>query len=269
MQLLCVGSILESSSIFTLSFDEGAGWSDKQLDVACMLTPWFFFIGQTMMFSALFTKLWRVDRVLQFRRTAVSVKNVIGPLVALLVITMSILIAWTIIDPWTWERELIKKIPAETYGQCTSDHTWAFFGPLMSILIFAELLTMFFAWKTADVPEDFRDSGAVMYACFAQIQAWAIGVPMLAVLGYSSANASYFGKVILIWIFAVSGVAVVVGPKIVKAIKVRRNPELGNKKGRVRVTGVYQKNGNSQATAESQSVKISALSETSGPHHPS
>ena len=178
MQILCVGSILMSATIFTLSFDESAGWTDRQLDIACILSPWFFFTGQTMMFCALFTKLMRVDRVLQFRRTAVTVRNVIGPLVALLAITMTVLVAWTVVDPWTWHRELIVEIPAETYGKCTSKHTWAFFGPLVGVLFFAELLTMFFAWKTADVPEDFRDSGAVMYACFAQIQAWAIGVPM-------------------------------------------------------------------------------------------
>jgi hypothetical protein len=259
MQLLCVGSIIMSAAIFTLSFDEGAGWSDKQLDVACTLAPWFFFTGQTMMFSSLFTKLWRVDRVLQLRRTAVTVRNVIGPLVALLAITMTILIAWTVVDPWTWHRELIVEIPAETYGQCKSKRTSAFFFPLVGVLFFAELLTMFFAWKIADVPEDFRDSGAVMYACFAQLQAWAIGVPILIVLGDSSADATYFGRVFLTWLFAVSGVVVVVGPKIYRAIRVRINPELGGKKGRVNVSGVYQ------APKITSSSKASGASTSSSP----
>jgi 7 transmembrane sweet-taste receptor of 3 GCPR len=80
LKMLCVGSILMSTSIFTLSWDEGAGWSDRQLDIACTLTPWFFFIGQILTFCALFTKLWRVDKVLQFRRRVVTVRNVMGPL---------------------------------------------------------------------------------------------------------------------------------------------------------------------------------------------
>lgn len=80
LKMLCVGSIVMSTSIFTLSWDEGAGWSDKQLDIACTLTPWFFFIGQILTFCALFTKLWRVDKVLQFRRRAVTISNVMGPL---------------------------------------------------------------------------------------------------------------------------------------------------------------------------------------------
>jgi hypothetical protein len=119
-----------------------------------------------------------------------------------------------------------------------SQHVWAWFGPLLVVLFIAEALTMYFAWKTADVPDDFRDSGAVMYASFAQVQSWAIGVPMLAVLGSSSSDATYFGRIFLIWIFAVSSVVVVVGPKLFNAIKIRRNPELGRKKDRVRVSGL-------------------------------
>ena len=236
LQVLCAGSIITSTAIFTLSWDEGAGWTDQQLDVACTLTPWFFFTGHILMFSALFTKLQRLDRVLQFRRRAVSVRSALWPLVALLASTMSILVLHTTVDPWNWKRGLIADIPSETYGQCTSKHTWAFFGPLVGILFFAELLTMYFAWKTADVPEDFRDSGAVMYACFAQLQGWAAGIPMLVLLGVSSVDAPYFARVFLIWIFSVSGVALVVGPKIYRAVKIRRNPALtGQQRRRSRV----------------------------------
>jgi len=103
-------------------------------------------------------------------------------------------------------------------------------------------LTMYFAWKTADVPEDFRDSGAIMYACFVQIQTWAIGVPMLGALGHSSADATYFGRILLVFIFAISGVIVVVGPKIAMAISIRRNPDKHKKKSRVKVSGLYQPN---------------------------
>ena len=79
LKMLCYGSLLTSSAIFTVSWDEGAGWSDRQLDIACAMTPWFFFAGIILTFCALFTKLWRVDKVLQFRRTAVTISNVMKP----------------------------------------------------------------------------------------------------------------------------------------------------------------------------------------------
>lgn len=239
LRVLCVGAILMSGSIFTLSWDEGANISDWYLDLFCMLTPWFFFLGQILTFCALFTKLWRVDKVLQFRRTAVTILNVMKPTLVLLFLTLAILVAWTIVDPYKWERRDVSEIPYETFGECTNEHFWAFFGPLVGLLFFAEALTFYFAWKTADVPEDFRDSAAVSYASFAQLQSFAVGIPMLAVLGTASVDATYFGRVFLIWIFAVSSVAVVVGPKLTKAIKLRRQPELRAPRKRVSVTGLY------------------------------
>ena len=83
-----------------------------------------------------------------------------------------------------------------------------------------------------------------------------LSVARLAVLDNSSADATYFGRVFLTWLFAVSGVAVVIGPKIYKAIRVRINPELGRKKGRVSVTGVYQ------APKSTDAVQMSAASST-------
>lgn len=240
LELLCFGSVVMSVSIVTLSFDESLGSSEAALDAACMATPWFFFLGQIMTFSALFTKLWRLDKVLQFRRgNKVTISNVIAPLVVMLVITLVVLIVWSVVDPWTWNRIIISLAPVESYGQCGCDNFWAFFGPLMALVIAAEILTAFFAWKTSDVPEDFRDSNAVFYAILTQLQAWLIGIPILAVLGTSSVDATYFGRVLLIWIFAVSGVGIVVAPKIFRAIQIRKNPELRPRGSRVKVSGVF------------------------------
>jgi hypothetical protein len=238
MQLLCGGSILTSTAIFTLSWDEGMGWSDRQLDIACMMTPWFFFVGHIVMLSVMFTKLWRLDKVMQFRRhIKVTVRNVLGPLVVLLVATLAILVTWTVLDPWTWERVVVGELPYETYGECGNDRLWAFVGPLMGLLIFAEGTSAFFAWKTVNVSEDFNDSSSIFFAICTHMQAWAIGVPILAVLGNSSSDATYLGRVLLIWIFSVSSLACVVYPKLVWAIYLRRNPEL-RRKSQVVVSGL-------------------------------
>jgi hypothetical protein len=258
LKLICVGAIIMSVAILTLSFDEDAGWSDNQLDVACMLTPWFFFVGQIMVFSALFTKIWRVDQVLQFRRRAVTVKSVLGPLVVMLTLSLITLLVWTIVDPWTWERKWISQFPAETYGECRSDHFWAFFGPLIGLLVLSEGVTAFFAWKTSDVPEDFRDTNSVMQAICTHLQAWMVGLPILAVLGNSSAEATYFGRVLLIWIFAVSSVVVVIGPKVFGAIEMRLNPQLKKPNAHVRVSGIFSSHASVAAHRPSYSFNPSA-----------
>lgn len=131
--------------------------------------------------------------------------------------------------------------PAETYGMCTSESTWAFFGPLVGLMFLAEAISLYYAWKTVGVNIDFKDTGATMYACLIHIQAWSVGVPMLAALGYSSADATYFGRVFLIWVFSISSVAVVVFPKVWKAFQIHCSPEGQLRRhGRVNIQNLYE-----------------------------
>ena len=184
LALLCLGSVLMSASIFTLSWDEGAGWTDDQLDAACQATPWFFFVGQVLLFTAMFTKLWRIQRVMQFSRRVVTVRHVSGPLLLLLLLVCLVLLTlWAVLDPWTWERRVLPGVtPSESYGECTSDNFWAYFGPLMGVLVFSEAAAVFFAFKTMDIQQDLSDYKGVLLAIAFHLQAWIVGVPGLVFL---------------------------------------------------------------------------------------
>lgn len=236
--LICIGSAISATSIFTLSQDEETGWTSSRLTAACMATPWFFFLGQVVLFSAMFTKLYRLDRVLQFRRRTVGIKDVMLPLVMLTIFTLVILFTWTIVDPWKWVREEISA--SETYGECQNDNFWHFFGPLMATMVTSQALTVWFAIKTTDVPGDLRESNAVLLAIATTIQAWIVGVPILAVLGNDSVDATFFGRVLLIFALSVSGVVIVVLPKVNLTLRLRCKPELGNAadNSRVRISGL-------------------------------
>ncbi|CAB9521351.1 Gamma-aminobutyric acid (GABA) B receptor [Seminavis robusta] len=258
--LLCMGSLLTSFAIFTLSWDENTGATQAQLDLACGTTPWAFFLGQIITFMALFSALWRLDRVLQFRRrNKVSVRQVLGPLLVLLGMTLILLTLWTVLDPWTWQREWIRRVPAETYGACTCDNVWAFFGPLMALIVVSEALAAFFAWRTSDVPEDFSDSRTVVLAICFHVQSWLIGVPILGVLQDSSANATYLARVLVIWIFAISSVLVVVGPRIYRAQFVEGREGVV---GRSRIRSSMSASANDRNSAR---VHISGINVPSGP----
>jgi hypothetical protein len=111
--VLCFGSAITSTSILTLSQDEGSGWTQSSLDAACVATPWFFFLGQVICFCTFFSKLWRLDQVLQTARRKVTVFDVSLPMAALCTVTTGILLAWTFVDPWTWTRDPISIIPPE------------------------------------------------------------------------------------------------------------------------------------------------------------
>ena len=59
--MLCVGTLLISSSIIPMSFQEPHPKST--LDVCCTLIPWLLSTGFTTAYAALFSKLWRINTV--------------------------------------------------------------------------------------------------------------------------------------------------------------------------------------------------------------
>lgn len=113
MQILCVGSFVASTAIFTISWDENAGWTNHQLSIACTLSPWLLFTGNVLIFCSIFVKLWRVDRVLRFDHSAVTIRYALKPLFLFLLAGYAILLAHTIYDPWSWERHVVSDIPGE------------------------------------------------------------------------------------------------------------------------------------------------------------
>ena len=61
--MICVGTMLMAAAIIPFSMDEGVAVSQNGLDASCSMTPWFFSFGFTITFAALFSKLWRVNKV--------------------------------------------------------------------------------------------------------------------------------------------------------------------------------------------------------------
>lgn len=57
LYLLCAGSFIFTCSILTRSFDEGFGLDQTQLDALCMTTPWLVFVGDSIIYMALFSKV--------------------------------------------------------------------------------------------------------------------------------------------------------------------------------------------------------------------
>jgi len=228
LQLICASSIIMGTSILTLSFDEGSGWSTNSLSVACSLTPWFFIIGQILMVSCMWSKLWRINKVMQFRRQKVTIRAAMTPIFVILIIALVILISWSVVDPWVWERVKTQDYPLETYGVCTCNNFWAWFGPLISLVVFSSIMVLYYAYKSLDISEELGDSRAIFFTMFTQIEAWAIGIPILIAVSGSSADGTYLARVVLIFVFAFSPLIILICPKIYQALYPNQKTKRGN-----------------------------------------
>ena len=83
--IVCAGSAILGAAIIPLSFDQGSA-SQQGSDIACQVFPWFVSIGFVVIFSALFTKTHRINKLFtnpSFKRMKVSAFDVAIPMMVL------------------------------------------------------------------------------------------------------------------------------------------------------------------------------------------
>lgn len=254
LYLLCFGAILLSSAIFPMSFDESYGWSESQLDRACMAVPWLIFSGYLVIYLALFTKLWRLQKVMSFRRQRVTVFHVMGPFAVFSLSCLAVLIAFTVTSPWQWERTFVTEFPPETLGKCESDHAPVYMGVLAGLCLLATLLAAWMCSKVKDIQGEFSDSQAVFYILFTHFQSIVVGLPVIIILVDQSPTVFYLGTSLLVSTVSISSVGFVLIPKAADYYRRKFQPTERSRRGSVRISGLTP---HSNTTGVDASVKRS------------
>ena len=153
LYMLCFGALLLALPIIFMSFDEQS-WSVEALNNSCIVQTWLKFLGILIVNMALFSKLYRVEKVTQIRRgQRIHVKHVMKPFIALIVTALIILIVWTIVDPPYWTRDDV------LVGYCHQELAFAI--PLDVAIILSVSIALWWALKTKELPEDISDSRRV------------------------------------------------------------------------------------------------------------
>eukprot|EP00549_Striatella_unipunctata_P025640 CAMPEP_0118723420 /NCGR_PEP_ID=MMETSP0800-20121206/31993_1 /TAXON_ID=210618 ORGANISM="Striatella unipunctata, Strain CCMP2910" /NCGR_SAMPLE_ID=MMETSP0800 /ASSEMBLY_ACC=CAM_ASM_000638 /LENGTH=254 /DNA_ID=CAMNT_0006631843 /DNA_START=277 /DNA_END=1038 /DNA_ORIENTATION=+ len=126
---------------------------------------------------------------------------------------------WSLLDPFTWKRKVIDQETGESYGQCESTHKEIFMGPLVALMTISTGACAFMACKTKDVDDRFSESNWIFYTIFTQIQVLLVGIPLLFVLGNASADATYLGRGLLVFVVVFTVLILMVGPKVMRKFR--------------------------------------------------
>lgn len=177
---LCWGSITSLSTIVAISFDESYGWDEQQLSRACVATPWLLSLGHIITYGALFSKLWRINKVLQLSRRRIDVRQVVWPSAILFLAALIILGLCAGLDSMQWRRVQVNSETGETIGRCDSEHFAAFLIPLVLIMIIPTVLTMIMAWKTKDIDGSYSESYWISVMVIVQLEVIFIAVHTLS-----------------------------------------------------------------------------------------
>lgn len=191
LYLLLVGSFLISLCIVTNSFDESYGLTVEQLGILCTATPWLLICGIQVIYSSLWMKLWRINKVLQFRRRAVTAASVVWPAAVVFFIVLLILMFWTIYEPFIWYRYIYDPLTGATKAKCCALKTRYWFTPIFILMNIPVLLTMIMSWKTRDVSSDYSETTAVFYLVIFQVLIMLVTIPTFRLVEHDTSSKRY------------------------------------------------------------------------------
>lgn len=205
-----------------MSIDDSIA-SEEGCSKACASTPWLVFIGFGITFSALFSKIWRLNILFKsaktFKKITVTIKDVMLPFCCLFVVNIAFLLTWTLTDPRRWERTVTGRGAdgsIESIGGCVTNGepvSTAMASLLFAVNIIAPLVAIVEAYEARNISIEYSESHYIGMAVFFILEGFLIGVPLIFLTG-SSPMAGYFVQTVLVFLVSMSILLFIFAPKI-------------------------------------------------------
>lgn len=219
------GIFMLSWAILPLSIADDQTFSQSQLNAACMAVPWLVALGFGMVFSALFSKLWRVYRLIQsslrFSKVQIQAKDVLWPFLGLTLLNCGILTAWRIAAPLKYTREWHDgsdpwNRPISSYGSCSSENSIPYLTPLILLNFGALLVANFQAFRVRNMKSILSESKYIAITVASMTQAFLVGLPVLFLVE-EEPKAQYVVSVLLIFCVGMAVLGFIFFPKVLAA----------------------------------------------------
>jgi ABC-type branched-subunit amino acid transport system substrate-binding protein len=250
LYMLCVGVIVMAASIIPMSLQEPMPTSS--LNVSCMSQLWLLSAGFTTAFSALFCKIWRLNKLVRssnrFKRIRVRIQDVLYPFAILLSLNFLLLTVWSIVDPLVWVRAdddqfLTSGRASGSTGTCASasKKNEIIFYSFFFVFNFAALgCANWQSYKARTLQTDFNESANITMSMMCMTEAAVLGLPVLFLVGRDP-SAFFVVRSVLITITSLGVLMPIFVPKVSlrnkKALEVtrvvvtRRHDEAATRRG--------------------------------------
>jgi len=128
-------------------------------NIYCMLSIFFTWVGYFTIMTTLMCKLYRVYKVMQFRRgQKILARHVLGPFLLTMLVAVGACIALEITYPSDYE---FLDIETETYGYCSQFDTYLILQNVLEFPI--QIAILVFAWKLRNVNEEIGESRRIFH----------------------------------------------------------------------------------------------------------
>ena len=138
------------------------------------ILQWLVSLGFTFIFSALFSKLWRINKVFaaasSMKRVTITERDVLKPFVVLVTLNFVILLSWTLVDPMLFERVYTDELTS--YARCVPQgDQWKGFISVLAILnFFALVVVNVQAYQARSINDELSESKYIGLATLSMLQ---------------------------------------------------------------------------------------------------
>jgi len=234
LHMICAGIAVMGLSIVPMGIDDSIA-SNEICSAACMAMPWLLSSGFALAFSALFSKIWRINQIVDacqnYKRLDVKLHHVMVPFFIIFTSNVVILSLWTVLDPLIWVRETRGngrgRDEFNSYGACSfHDHllSTALAVSLLSINFLALLMALIQLYRARNISVEYSESKYIAIALGGNLQVFLTGLPIL-VLVNDSPQVLFFVRSSLVFALAMSMLLLIFVPKICMMTRSSSRPE--------------------------------------------
>lgn len=235
--VLCIiGVMISTSSVIPLGMDEGILKHQFGLNFSCNAWVPLWAIGNTFIYGALITKLYRILRIFDnpsLRTMRIRNKDMYLCILGMLLVTIIVSTIWISVAPQYWQRRRSATWTGvsvddygnvlESYGICTDhkDVKGIFYGIIFSKNGLKLAGATFMAFKCRHVDKQFQESIFIFMAVASMLQVYLLGLPVMFAIDVKETSIRFLvlGMIICITNFVLATLLIMPKMRMVRELK--------------------------------------------------
>jgi hypothetical protein len=204
----------------------------------------FYTMGFTIVFSALSSKLWRINKIFSgsqsYRKVRVTERDVIVPFIIIFTLNVALLLTRTILGTLHFEWKTIDNNPANMIPTCVCGGTTEVVLTLSNYLVTvgAFVLTCVQAYKARNISDEFSETKRLRIALFAWLQIALVVVPVMVPLKEQAPQVSYVLMISTMFSLCMSMILTIFAPMYWQYRIQLKEGRLSGSSSAVRVSGI-------------------------------
>jgi len=194
LYLVSFGVIMVGASILPLFVPllvDDIKHSQELCNNACIAIVWLFYPGLSIIFSALFTKTYRINLVMRnskkFRRVTVTIPKTLKTMAIMLTLNIIVLSVMTKLHSPKYKQESKFEDdfnrPIEIYSKCSWEESFPYITTLIVINAVIASLSAYQSWKARGLSTEFAESQYIFAALLMILTLFMVQLPVMTMSG--------------------------------------------------------------------------------------